>query len=99
MVNKPTNELQLLIKALGYLKTHWWMIAIEIVSIFLGGVYIFHHTPQYLNHTRHSSSTAPDGRSTSKSFRRAIRITLSLVDKTWPTFSRVMMLWKEPRHS
>ena len=46
MIQQTTNELQLLIKAVGYLMTHWWLIALEILCVFSFGFYIFHRTPQ-----------------------------------------------------
>lgn len=45
MFQQPSNEFQIAIKALGYLRTHWWIFAIEIGLIYGYSLLKFHRTP------------------------------------------------------
>lgn len=42
---QPLSELHLLLKALGYLRTHWWLFALEILVLYSFQLHKFHKTP------------------------------------------------------
>jgi Mrp family chromosome partitioning ATPase len=45
MVQTPINEFHLLLKALGYLRTHWWLFVLEILAIYSLSLHKFYRTP------------------------------------------------------
>src|SRR4051794_23511457 len=45
MLQQPVNEFQLLVKALGYFKTHWWLFLLELNVIYGSALNTYHHTP------------------------------------------------------
>jgi Mrp family chromosome partitioning ATPase/uncharacterized protein involved in exopolysaccharide biosynthesis len=44
MFQQPTNEFQILVKALSYFRTHWWVFGLEILCIFGLSLQKFHKT-------------------------------------------------------
>ena len=48
MVQNTINEFHLLIKALTYFRTHWWLFLLEVVAIYSVSLHTFYKTaPQY----------------------------------------------------
>ncbi len=45
MYQAPVNEFHVLLKALGYLRTHWWLFLLEIFVIYGISLHKFHKTP------------------------------------------------------
>lgn len=45
MFQQPANEFQLLIKALGYFRTHWWLFVMEVAAIYGISMHKFYKTP------------------------------------------------------
>lgn len=45
MHQTPVNEFHILLKALGYVRTHWWLFLLEIVVIYGISLHKFHKTP------------------------------------------------------
>ncbi len=46
MSAQPVNELQLLLKAIGYLRTHWWLLVLEVFVVYGISLNKFYHTPE-----------------------------------------------------
>ncbi len=44
MFQNPTNEFQIILKALSYLKTHWWLFALEVALIYGVSLVKFYRT-------------------------------------------------------
>jgi Mrp family chromosome partitioning ATPase/uncharacterized protein involved in exopolysaccharide biosynthesis len=44
MLQNPTNEFQILLKALSYFRTHWWLFALEVMLIFGVSLVKFYRT-------------------------------------------------------
>jgi len=45
MYQTPVNEFHVLLKALGYLRTHWWLFILEVIVIYGISLHKFHKTP------------------------------------------------------
>ncbi len=45
MINQPANEFQLIIKGLGYVRTHWWLLLLEVLVIYGIGFNDYRKTP------------------------------------------------------
>lgn len=45
MYQTPVNEFHVLLKALGYVRTHWWLLFLEIAVIYGIALHKFHKTP------------------------------------------------------
>ncbi len=45
MIQQPANEFQLVIKALGYVRTHWWLLLVEVFVIYGIGLNDYRKTP------------------------------------------------------
>lgn len=45
MTSQPVNELQLLLKAIGYVRTHWWLMVLEAMVIYGFSLNQFYRTP------------------------------------------------------
>jgi Mrp family chromosome partitioning ATPase len=45
MFQPPVNEFQILIKSLGYFRTHWWLFALEVAAIYGISMHKFYKTP------------------------------------------------------
>ncbi len=44
MFQNPTNEFQIILKAISYLKTHWWLFALEVALIYGVSMVKFYRT-------------------------------------------------------
>src|SRR4051812_45035722 len=44
MVQNSTNEFQILLKALSYFRTHWWLFALEVMFIYGVSLVKFYRT-------------------------------------------------------
>src|SRR6478609_7258057 len=44
MYQAPVNEFQILLKALSYFRTHWWLFVLEIAAIYGVSLYQFKRT-------------------------------------------------------
>lgn len=42
MLQQPVNEFQLLLKALGYLRTHWWVFLLELTIVYGSALNTYH---------------------------------------------------------
>jgi len=51
MLSQPNNEFQLLLKALGYVRTHWWLLLLEVCVIYGYALQQYYRTPsEYESH-------------------------------------------------
>ncbi len=44
MLQQPVNEFQILVKALGYFRTHWWLFVLEVAVIYGVSLHNFYKT-------------------------------------------------------
>lgn len=45
MIQQPANEFQLVVKGLGYVRTHWWLLVLEVIVIYGIGLNDYRKTP------------------------------------------------------